>query len=94
MYFDHERFSDPNGRYEYTISPEALLVEQIGNAGISNDAEVIIYACGILPYAICDWRVLHYVGHNNVGVYDGSLYEWLGEGLPAEGTGIWEVWKQ
>ena len=33
-------------------------------------------------------------GHNNVAVYDGSLYEWLGEGLPVNGTGKWEVWKK
>ena len=33
-------------------------------------------------------------GHDNVAVYDGSLYEWLGEELPVEGTGKWEVWMQ
>jgi thiosulfate/3-mercaptopyruvate sulfurtransferase len=33
-------------------------------------------------------------GYENVAVYDGSLYEWLGEGLPVNGTGKWEVWMQ
>lgn len=33
------------------------------------------------------------VGHKNIAVYDGSLYEWLGEGLPVVGSGEWEVWK-
>lgn len=75
-YFDHERFSDPNGRYELTISPEDKLAEQIGNAGISNDSEVIVYACGMLPYAIRAWWVLKYAGHENVRVLNGGLSAW------------------
>jgi thiosulfate/3-mercaptopyruvate sulfurtransferase len=36
------------------------------------------------------------VGHENVSVYDGSMSEWVGEGLPTEGTAVdqWEVWRQ
>jgi thiosulfate/3-mercaptopyruvate sulfurtransferase len=75
-YFDHERFSDPNGRYELTISPEELLAEQIGNAGISNDSEVILYACGMLPYAVRAWWVLRYAGHKNVRVLNGGIDAW------------------
>jgi thiosulfate/3-mercaptopyruvate sulfurtransferase len=35
------------------------------------------------------------VGNENVAVYDGSLYEWAGEGLPMEqtGTGNWAIWE-
>jgi hypothetical protein len=33
------------------------------------------------------------VGHKNIAVYSGSLYEWLGEGMPVIGSGEWEVWK-
>lgn len=80
VYFDHERFSDPNGRYELTISPEDKLVEQIGNAGISNDSEVIVYACGMLPYAIRAWWVLKYAGHENVRVLNGGLSAWKSAG--------------
>ena len=79
-YFDHERFSDPNGRYELTISPEDKLAEQIGNAGISNDSEVIVYACGMLPYAIRAWWVLKYAGHENVRVLNGGLSAWKNAG--------------
>lgn len=75
-YFDHERFSDPNSRYTCTILPEEELAAQIGNAGISNDSEVILYACGMLPYAIRAWWVLHYAGHDNVRVLNGGLSAW------------------
>lgn len=76
VYFDHTRFSDPNSPYEVTISPEALLAEQIGNAGISNDTEVVLYAPGMLPYAIRAWWVLWYAGHRNVRVLNGGLDAW------------------
>jgi thiosulfate/3-mercaptopyruvate sulfurtransferase len=75
-YFDHERFSDPNSRYMCTILSEDKLVAQIGNAGISNDSEVVLYACGMLPYAIRAWWVLHYAGHANVRVLNGGLSAW------------------
>ena len=75
-FFDHERFSDPNSPYLCTILPEARLAEQIGNAGISNDSEVILYACGMLPYAIRAWWVLHYAGHDHVKVLNGGLSAW------------------
>ena len=83
-YFNHERFSDPNGRYELTISPEALLAEQIGNAGIANDSEVVVYACGMLPYAIRAWWVLRYAGHDNVRVLNGGLTAWKNAGGKTE----------
>ncbi len=79
-FFNHEKFSDPNGRYELTLSPEDKLAEQIGNAGISNDSEVIVYACGMLPYAIRAWWVLRYAGHDNVRVLNGGLSAWKNAG--------------
>lgn len=75
-FFDHERFSDPSSPYSCTILPETRLAEQIGNAGISNDSEVILYACGMLPYAIRAWWVLHYAGHDNVKILNGGLSAW------------------
>ncbi|MBI5963127.1 MAG: sulfurtransferase [Chloroflexi bacterium] len=80
VYFDHERFSDLNSPYSITILPDEALAEQIGKAGISNDSEVIVYACGMLPYAIRAWWVLRYAGHNNVRVLNGGLSAWKNAG--------------
>lgn len=85
-YFDHERFSDPDSPYGVTILSADRLIEQIGNAGISNDAEVIVYACGMLPYAARAWWVLHYAGHNNVRVLNGGLSAWKNAGGEVEQT--------
>src|SRR3990170_192712 len=75
-YFDHEKFSDPNSPYTCTILSEDKLVAQIGSAGISSDSEVVVYACGMLPYAVRAWWVLRYAGHNNVRVLNGGLSAW------------------
>ncbi|MEW5939314.1 MAG: rhodanese-like domain-containing protein [Chloroflexota bacterium] len=79
-YFDHARFSDPASPYTCTILPEERLAEAIGRAGISNDTEVIVYACGMLPYAIRAWWVLRYAGHQNVRVLNGGLDAWINAG--------------
>jgi thiosulfate/3-mercaptopyruvate sulfurtransferase len=75
-YFNHEKFSDPSKNYEYMLLPDDKLAAQIGDIGISNDTEVIVYACGMLPYAARAWWVLRYAGHNNVRVLNGGLSAW------------------
>ena len=76
-FFEHEKFSAPESANRYTnILPEDLLAEQIGVLGISNETEVIVYACGMLPYAVRAWWVLRYAGHNNVRILNGGLSAW------------------
>lgn len=79
-FFDHNNFSDPTGKYEYTILPDAELSTQIGNIGISNDTEVIFYAWGMIPFAARAWWILRYAGHNNVRVLNGGLAAWKDAG--------------
>jgi thiosulfate/3-mercaptopyruvate sulfurtransferase len=76
VYFDHNRFSDTDSPYTCTILPEERLADAIGRAGISNDSEVILYACGMLPYALRAWWVLKYAGHKNVRVLNGGITAW------------------
>jgi thiosulfate/3-mercaptopyruvate sulfurtransferase len=80
VYFDHDRFSVPDSPYSCTILPEEELAVQIGSAGISNNSEVILYACGLLPYAVRAWWVLRYAGHNNVRILNGGLSAWKNAG--------------
>lgn len=85
-YFDHETFSIPDSPYECTILPADQLAGQIGASGISNDAEVIVYACGMLPYAARAWWVLRYAGHGKVRLLNGGLAAWKKAGGPVEQT--------
>lgn len=84
VYFDHERFSDLKSPYSTMILPEAELVAAIGNAGISNESEVVVYACGMIPYAIRAWWVLRYAGHTNVRILNGGISAWKNAGGPVE----------
>lgn len=86
VYFDHDRFSVPDSPYTCTILPADKLIEQIGRAGISNDSEVVVYACGMLPYAIRAWWVLYYAGHDNVRILNGGLTAWKNAGGETEQT--------
>ncbi|KAA3653977.1 MAG: sulfurtransferase [Chloroflexi bacterium] len=75
-FFDHQQFSDANSKYMYMILPEADLAAQIGNVGIAEDSEVIIYTTDMLPCATRAWWILRYAGHNNVRVLNGGLAAW------------------
>ena len=75
-FFDHEKFSAPNAKYEYTLLPDSALATQIGEIGISHDTEVIFYAWGMLPFAARAWWILRYAGHDNVRVLNGGLATW------------------
>jgi thiosulfate/3-mercaptopyruvate sulfurtransferase len=86
VYFDHERFSVPDSPYMCAILPPDKLAGQIGGAGISNDSEVVIYACGMIPYALRAWWVLRYAGHDNVRVLNGGLTAWKNAGGNTEQT--------
>jgi thiosulfate/3-mercaptopyruvate sulfurtransferase len=79
-FFDHQRFSDSQSSYEHMLLPQAELVTQIGLLGISQDAEVILYAVGALPAATRAWWILRYAGHNNVRVLNGGLAAWTKAG--------------
>lgn len=84
VYFDHDKFSDPDSPYECTILPMDKLKRQIGESGISNNSEVIIYACGMIPYAARAWWVLRYAGHDNVRVLNGGITAWKNVGGQVE----------
>ncbi len=75
-FFDHARFSDPNSLLPFTVLPPAELAASMGRIGISNDSPVVVYACGLLPYAARALWVLRYAGHDNVRLLNGGLSAW------------------
>ncbi len=83
-YFDHQLFSELDSPYESTILSPDLLIQRLGESGISSDSEVVVYACGMLPYAARAWWVLRYAGHDNVRVLNGGLAAWQAAGGPIE----------
>ncbi len=83
-FLEHLEFSDADSRYEYMLAPDEELAEQIGQAGISNQSEVIVYATAILASATRAWWILRYAGLENVRVLNGGLAAWKKAGGAVE----------
>ncbi|HUF38132.1 MAG TPA: rhodanese-like domain-containing protein, partial [Anaerolineales bacterium] len=83
-FFDHQLFSDPIADYEYMLAPDKMLAAQIGEIGIGNDSEVIVYASNLLVSAMRAWWVLRYAGVQNVRVLNGGLPAWKEAGGAVE----------
>ncbi len=86
-FFDHKDFSDASNKYMYMVLPKVELASQIGNIGISEDSEVILYTYDLLPCATRAWWILRYAGHNNVRVLNGGLAAWQKAGGAIEQGG-------
>jgi thiosulfate/3-mercaptopyruvate sulfurtransferase len=75
-FFDHQLVTDPIGKYEYMVAPDNMLARQIGEIGIGNHAEVIVYASSLLASATRAWWILRYAGVQNIRVLNGGLPAW------------------
>lgn len=73
--------------------PDAQLVNRLDE--LARYQRIITY-CGGGIAATVNAVAHQIVGHENVAVYDGSMYEWTAEGFPTEGKAIgeWEIWRQ
>lgn len=76
VFFNHDLVSVDGATYTFTVLPEAELAKAIGDMGISNDNEVIVYSSGMLATATRAFWVLRYAGHNNVRILNGGLTAW------------------
>ena len=80
-------WSDTSGSLNFTIPQSDKLSEAIGQSGINKDHEVILYSSGNLMWATRAWWCLHFAGHQNARVLNGSLSNWINQNLPIE-TGL------
>jgi thiosulfate/3-mercaptopyruvate sulfurtransferase len=83
-FLDHEDFSDLDSDYEYMLAADEILEKRIGEIGISNDSEVIVYATSPLACATRAWWMLRYAGVENVRVLNGGLTAWKNAGGAVE----------
>lgn len=80
-FFDHEKFSDMESDYEYILASDDILEAAIGEIGIGNQHEVVVYASnGILATAARAWWLLRYAGVQNIRVLNGGLAAWKAAG--------------
>lgn len=79
-----KHWSNASSILNFTLPDEQRLGEVISEAGIGNSNEVILYSSGNLMWATRAWWLLHYAGHDNVKIVNGSFNAWRKAGLTTE----------
>jgi len=83
-FFDHEDFTDQDSDYDFILAADEILERAIGNVGITNASNVIVYAIGPIANATRAWWLLSYAGVENVRVLNGGLNAWKSVGGDVE----------
>lgn len=81
-------FSDPTGRFRFTMPSPERLAEVFGRHGIGDDSAVVLYAADNPSWATRFWWMLRVAGFDNAAVLDGGLKKWRAEGRPVESGGV------
>lgn len=81
-------FSDPSGRFRFTMPTPQRLAEVFGAHGIGDDTAVVLYAADSPQWATRFWWMLRVAGFDNAAVLDGGLRKWRDEGRPVESGAV------
>lgn len=65
--------------------PDTRQIETfLGNCGVDNDTDVVVYDAGNGSIAARAWWMMHWLGHGRTRVLDGGLKSWTDGGNPTE----------
>ncbi|WP_420563804.1 sulfurtransferase [Thalassobaculum sp.] len=81
-------FSDPAGRFRFTMPSPERLAEVFGAHGIGDGMAVVLYAADSPQWATRFWWMLRVAGFDNAAVLDGGLKKWRAEGRPVESGAV------
>ena len=79
-YMDFED-AEENAKTGRPIFPQ-LAATKLGDVGITNESEVIVYDSGNGRAASAVWYILTFIGHEKVRILDGGFRKWVKEGRP------------
>ena len=82
-----DAFSDPGGRFRFTMPSPERLAEAFADHGVGDDTAVVLYAADNPSWATRFWWMLQVAGHDTAAVLDGGLKKWKAGGRPLE-TGL------
>ncbi len=85
-FLDHAALSKKHTSPMFMLLNQEELAAAIGNLGISNDSDVVVYSTDSMMWATRVWWVLKYAGHTNVRVLNGGFEAWSGELMDTENT--------
>jgi len=84
VFFDIEAVSDPASSYPHMLPTPQAFAEAMGEMGISESDDIIVYDAQGLFSAARVWWTLRTMGAQRVRVLDGGLPKWRAEGRPLE----------
>jgi thiosulfate/3-mercaptopyruvate sulfurtransferase len=83
VYVDYaDDLSDPATPYAARVAPSDLFAPAMGERGIGDDAIVVAYDAGTIPFAARIVWMLRYYGHDEAFVLAGGLPAWVAAGHP------------
>ena len=82
--FDIDVISDPDSGLPHTLPSPAEFARMVGELGIDNETEVVVYEAGAAFAAPRAWWMFRVMGHENVAMLDGGLARWRDEGHTVE----------
>jgi thiosulfate/3-mercaptopyruvate sulfurtransferase len=83
IYLDYaHELADPATPYATRVAPEALFAQAVGSRGIGDDAIVVAYDAGTIPFAARIVWNFRYYGHDEAFILAGGLPDWVGAGKP------------
>ena len=84
VFFDIEAISDPASPYPHMLPTPQAFAEAMGEMGISERDDIVVYDAQGLFSAARVWWTLRIMGAQRVRVLDGGLPKWRAEGRPLE----------
>ena len=77
-----ERLGRPAASLPHTLPEPQALARTLGEAGVGNTQDVVVYDASGMRSAPRLWWLLRWLGHRRVRVLDGGLRRWRALGLP------------
>ncbi len=84
VFFDIDQICDQSSELPHMLPSAAHFAHAVGELGISNDDELVIYDTSGLFSAARVWWMFQVFGHAKVRILDGGLPAWLAEGFAVE----------
>jgi thiosulfate/3-mercaptopyruvate sulfurtransferase len=84
VFFDIDAVADHATALPHMLPGEAEFGRAVGDLGIGNDDDVVVYDTRGVVSAARVWWTFRAFGHDRVAVLDGGLPKWRAEGRPVE----------
>jgi len=89
VFFDLDANSDPSTDLPHMLPEAGAFAERMGRLGLGDEDDIVVYdGSGSNLSAARAWWMFRTFGHERVGVLDGGLGRWRGEGRPLESGAV------